>query len=140
MQENINNNDKVDDLIRVAIRIEQQAEERLASLKKDNPAIFAELDAIDNEMKEVDAIKASVKRELISDEDFDTHDEFEGVSVSVTKVARLEVYNIDQVPEALKEVRTVANEQKALNHYKLSGEVPEGFVDKSYYRLTWRKK
>lgn len=120
------------------VAAEQALENRVKKLEKDYPDVLTEIKQIDKAREEIQVLKASLKKSLEEEQDYDVYEE-SGVRVSVTKVAKVAVEDIDQVPEAYKETKVVADEKKALEYLRVFGEVPAGFVEKSYSRLNWRE-
>ena len=120
---------------------EKSLARRLDDLKQSHPQVFAELDEIERAHKEVESLKATVKTYLDEQKDYDVHDEGD-VRVSISRIVRIGVEDIDKVPDEYKETQTlvVANEKKAEEHLRLYGTLPEGFVDKSYSRFNWKVK
>lgn len=120
---------------------EKSLARRLDDLKMAHPDVFAELDKIEKAHKEVESLKATVKNYLDEQKDYDVHDEGE-VRVSLSRIVKVAVGNIDEVPDDYKETQTVvvANEKKAEEHLRLYGTLPKGFVDKSYSRFNWKVK
>lgn len=120
---------------------EKSLAKQLDALKENNPAIFAELDKISNAQKEVDRLKASLKSYLEEEKDYDVH-EVGNVRVSVSRITKIAVGDIEEVPADFKETKTmeVANEKKAEDYLRLYGSLPKGFVDKSYSRFNWTVK
>lgn len=108
-----------------------------AELRSQYPDIMAKLDAIKDGMADIGSRKEAIKKRLIAAGDYDTHVVL-GLRFGVSKVVKMTVADIEKVPEEFKVYRAVADEKKAADHYKLTGEVPEGFTDKSYNKLNWR--
>ena len=120
---------------------EKSLAKQLDALKENNPAVFAELDKISNAQKEVDKLKAGLKSYLEEEKDYDVH-EVGNVRVSVSRITKIAVGDIEEVPADFKETKTmeVANEKKAEDYLRLYGSLPKGFVDKSYSRFNWAVK
>ena len=120
---------------------EKSLARRLDNLQQKNPEVFAELDEIEKARKEVESLKATVKTYLDEQKDYDVHDEGE-VRVSLSRIVKIAVGDIDKVPDEYKETQTlvVANEKKAEEHLRIYGTLPEGFIDKSYSRFNWKVK
>lgn len=120
---------------------EKSLAKQLDALKENNPAVFAELDKISNAQKEVDKLKAALKSYLEEEKDYDVH-EVGNVRVSISRITKIAVGDIEEVPADFKETKTmeVANEKKAGDYLRLYGSLPKGFVDKSYSRFNWAVK
>ena len=120
---------------------EKSLAKRLDALKEANPAVFAELDKISNAQKEVEKLKAGLKSYLDEEKDYDVH-EVGNVRVSVSRITKIAVGSIEEVPADFKETKTmeVANEKKAEDYLRLYGSLPKGFIDKSYSRFNWTVK
>lgn len=118
-----------------------QTERDLFDRKKDiemrYPDLAHELREMDRLTNRVEALKQDLKQALVEEDDYDIH-EVDGKKYSVSKVVKLAVDNIDLVPAEFKSVMEVANEKKAQDYYKLFGDVPAGFVDKSYNKLNYK--
>ncbi len=117
---------------------EKSLAKRLDALKEANPAVFAELDKISNAQKEVEKLKAGLKSYLDEEKDYDVH-EVGNVRVSVSRITKIAVGSIEEVPADFKETKImeVANEKKAEDYLRLYGSLPKGFIDKSYSRFNW---
>lgn len=122
------------------VQDEKSLATRLKSLKDDYPEVFDELDAISKADKEVACRKTAIKSELVKRKDFDIHEENPSVRVSVSRITRVVAPDIEKVPTEYLKVETVADEKKATEYLRVMGEPPEGFVDKSIYRLNWKIK
>lgn len=120
---------------------EKSLAKRLDALKEANPAVFAELDKISNAQKEVEKLKAGLKSYLDEEKDYDVH-EVGNVRVSVSRITKIAVGSIEEVPADFKETKImeVANEKKAEDYLRLYGSLPKGFIDKSYSRFNWTVK
>lgn len=81
--------------------------------------------------------RKELKEVLHNANDYDLHQEEDGLEFSITKVVRMKVKDIDEVEPEFKQMMEVADEKRAANYYKLYGEAPKGFVDNSYDRLNW---
>lgn len=108
-----------------------------SQLLSSNPAVFSQLEKIDKQLAQVQKMKDDVRAELIKNKDYDLH-KVGNLKVSISNIAKVAVENIDDVPSEFKETKVVANEKKAQEYLKVMGEVPAGFVDKSYQRFSWK--
>lgn len=108
-----------------------------SQLLSSNPAVFSQLEKIDEQLAQVQKMKDDVRAELIKNKDYDLH-KVGNLKVSISNIAKVAVENIDDVPSEFKETKVVANEKKAQEYLKVMGEVPAGFVDKSYQRFSWK--
>lgn len=118
---------------------ENELDNQLRTLERQNPDVFKQIKAIENARAKVQKLKDAVKAKLIADKDFDLH-EVGQLRVSVSAVANVKVVDMDKVPDDFKEVKTVADTKKAKEYLKVMKRVPEGFEDTSFYRLNWRIK
>ena len=116
---------------------ENELDNQLKTLERQNPDVFKQIKAIESARAEVQKLKDAVKAKLIADKDFDLH-EVGQLRVSVSAVANVKVVDMDKVPDDFKEVKTVADTKKAKEYLKVMKRVPEGFEDTSFYRLNWR--
>lgn len=121
------------------VRRQAQLEDAKQELYREYPGVDELLAKIEYLEKSIEAEKANLKSALVSEEDFDIH-ECEGIKYSVSKVVKLAVKNIDLVPAEFKSTMEVADEKKAQSFYKLYGEPPTGFDDKSYVKLNIKEK
>lgn len=132
-------NDFITKEIQVISVTENELDNQLKTLERQNPDVFKQIKAIEKAREEVQKLKDAVKAKLIEDKDFDLH-EVGNLRVSVSAVANVKVVDMDKVPEDFKEVKTVADTKKAKEYLKVMKRVPEGFEDASFYRLNWRIK
>lgn len=132
-------NDSITKEIQVISVTENELDNQLKTLERQNPDVFKQIKAIEKAREEVQKLKDAVKAKLIEDKDFDLH-EVGNLRVSVSAVANVKVVDMDKVPEDFKEVKTVADTKKAKEYLKVMKRVPEGFEDASFYRLNWRIK
>lgn len=116
---------------------ERELRTELDKLVSSNPTIFKQKEILEAQLDELQKMKDDVKDELIKRKDFDLH-KVDGVKVSVSRIIKVAVDDIDKVSDDFKETKVVANEKKAQEYIKVMGEIPAGFVDKSYHRLTWK--
>ena len=130
-------NDFITKEIQVISVTENELDNQLKTLERQNPDVFKQIKAIEKAREEVQKLKDAVKAKLIEDKDFDLH-EVGNLRVSVSAVANVKVTDIDKVPDDFKEVKTVADTKKAKEYLKVMKRVPEGFEDASFYRLNWR--
>ena len=130
-------NDFITKEIQVISVTENELDNQLKTLERQNPDVFKQIKAIEKAREEVQKLKDAVKNKLIENKDFDLH-EVGNLRVSVSAVANVKVVDMDKVPEDFKEVKTVADIKKAKEYLKVMKRVPEGFEDTSFYRLNWR--
>ena len=130
-------NDFITKEIQVISVTENELDNQLKTLERQNPDVFKQIKAIEKAREEVQKLKDAVKAKLIENKDFDLH-EVGNLRVSVSAVANVKVVDMDKVPEDFKEVKTVADTKKAKEYLKVMKRVPEGFEDTSFYRLNWR--
>lgn len=127
----------IDKQVSLIAEKERELRTELDKLVSSNPDIFKQKELLEAQLDELQRMKDEVKAELIKRKDFDLH-KVGGVKVSVSRIVKVAVGNIDKVPDDFKSTMVVADEKKAQEYIKVMGEIPEGFVDKSYHRLTWK--
>lgn len=132
-------NDAVEDSIRAILIAEKTVNEQLDKLKTQYEHVFKALDALNAAKENVEEMKAELKDKLIQAEDFDLY-KVDGVKVSVCPVVKLAVADESKVDEKYKSTEVVVDVKKAQEHKKLYGELPEGFLDKTYHRFTWKEE
>lgn len=128
----------IDDRIRETLLAEQKAIEAEKALREKYPEAFAEFDKVAKMKAEVAAYKDTIKAELIEDGDFDTH-QVENYNISVSRIVKLDVLDADKVSDDFKDVQTVIDLKKAQEWKKVMRKTPEGFEDKTTYRLNWKE-
>lgn len=131
-------NADVDEAIAAIIEAERTLNKELEQLKSQYKGVFDALAKIEAQQDELEKAKAEVKEGLIAMEDFDLH-KVQGVKVSVCPVVKLAVEDEDKVPDKYKSTEVVVDVKKAQEYKKLYGKMPDGFADKTYYRLTWKE-
>ena len=113
-------------------------------LKERYPEAYEIVKEIDSAQTAIDNAKKGLKKALMDENDYDmgivSTSDGKKYKYSLTKVVRLEVSDIEQVPDEFKSVQEVADEKKAQNYYKLMGEPPEGFKDVSYCKLNFGER
>lgn len=127
----------IDETISQIVAHEHQLRSDLDKLIAQNEQVFKQKDTLEAQLDELQKMKNQVKETLVKNGDFDLH-KVGDVKVSVCKIVKLAVSDMNKVPEEFKSVLTVANEKKAQEYTKVFGKPPEGFEDKSYHRFTWR--
>jgi hypothetical protein len=80
-----------------------------------------------------------VKEALVAEGYFDVI-ENENFRVSVSKVSGIKVVDLDKLPDEFTHTVKVAKVEDIKKHYELYGELPDGAVDSSYYRLNKKVK
>lgn len=128
----------IDDMIHSIIGAERRVNIELKRLKEEYKQVFERYDSLVKEQEEIEHMKATVKDRLIEDEDFDLH-KVDGYKISVCPVVKLAVQDEDAIDEKYKSTEVVVNVKKAQDYKKLSGRLPEGFVDKTYHRMIWKE-
>lgn len=98
----------------------------------------------DGALSDADKAKKMLKQALVKENNYDmgvvNTEHGKKYKYSLTKVVRLEVNDIEQVPAEFKSMQEVADEKKAQNYYKLMGEAPSGFKDVSYCKLNFGER
>ena len=127
----------IEDKISNIAEREMALRKELDSLITENSEVFKQKDAIEEQLNNLEQEKLAIKEELVKNGDYDLH-QVGKLKVYVSRVVKVAVDNIDEVPDEFKETKVVANEKKAQEYAKVMGEMPNGFADKSYYRFSWR--
>lgn len=130
--------DNIDLTISAIIEAEQKVDAELAQLKTQYQGVFDALDKIQAQRDEIERMKAEVKDALVTTEDFDLH-KVKGYKISVCPVVKFAVGDEDLVEDKYKSTEVVVDTKKAQEHKKLYGKTPAGFIDRTYYRLTWKE-
>lgn len=119
-----------------------EQERRLAKYAEDirgkYPEATEHFDALANGQMELEATKKKLKEALEEDKNYDIH-QIDGHQFSLTKVVKMKVKDIDEVPADFKQTMEVADEKRAAKYYKLYGEAPAGFEDASYTKLNLKE-
>lgn len=93
-----------------------------------------------NEMeRKVKQMWDAVRDELVQAGYFDVI-ENENFRVSVSKVSGIKVVDLNKLPDEFTHTVKVAKVEDIKKHYELYGELPDGTVDSSYYRLNKKVK
>lgn len=129
------------DGIEKLIQIQHETEKKKKALREQYPDVFAQLDEIEQTEKDLSDTWEAVKADLIAKEDFDVHEVLsvksaQRVRFSVSKVVKIGIDNVDEVPEEFVVMKKVADTDRIKQYYELYGKLPEGCSDKSYYRLN----
>lgn len=128
-----------DDFVRETHAMELQVAQQMCELRDTHREVFDLMDKLSADEKEIADRKSAIKSFLINREDYDVHEDTGyRLRYSLTKISRIDVPDLDKVPEKYKKVETVADIDKALDDYRLTGQLPDGFIDKSYCRLNWK--
>ena len=138
MPNNTNKDIQLSKQVKDVALIEESIFSQLEKIKSEHPDVFEQIEYIEDQKKKVNEFKDKIKQYLIDTQDFDLH-RIDDVAFSVSKIAKVDVENIDDISDEYKEMTTTANTKKATEYMKLMGSVPSGFKDKSYYRLNWKK-
>lgn len=132
---------EVSALVQEVVSRQKHLESLKAQFRAEHQDVMAEYDKFDEEEAVINKLKNTIKQKLVDNKDFDVHEEFaDNVRVSVSRIPRVEVADLEHVPDSFKRVETVADTKKASEYLRVMGEAPEGFIDKSYHRLNWREK
>lgn len=132
--------DKADTLIAKIVEAELAVENKKAELRQKYPDYEKEMSWVEKTEDEIKEAKEELTKYLADNQDFDTH-KVSGHIVSVTRVVKLEVDDVEKVPDDLKEMKTdwQVDVKEAQNQIKMLGGTLPGFKDKSYYRLNFKK-
>lgn len=135
-----NNNDPVDGFINKIVDAELQLDIKKAELRNKYPDYEKEKAELDKLEAEVDDAKKAVTKYLSDKQDYDLH-KVAGHQVSITRVVKMEVEDIEKIPDDLKEMKTdwTVDIEEAKNRVKVLGGMLPGFKDKSFYRLNFKK-
>jgi hypothetical protein len=122
-----------------ATREEQKLLKKVTEFELQN-AEFAKFLKTQNEMqRKVTQMWDDVKNALVQAGYFDVI-ENENFRVSVSKVSGIKVVDLDKLPDEFTHTVKVAKADEIKKHYELYGELPDGVVDSSYYRLNKKVK
>lgn len=127
-----------EDVANELLDLEHSIEQRLDILHKEYPEVMRQIEEIEADKDKTETLKKELRSLLVANDDFDAH-EVGNKKFSVSKVIRLEAENMEEIPSEFKVVKEVADEKKAQDYYKLMGEAPKGFKDKSYHKLNWKE-
>lgn len=127
----------IDNLARDIINEEKLLAQYQDDFKEEFPEADKHLTNISEGYARLEEKKKELKECLAKAEDYDIH-KVDGKTFSISKVVRMKVKNIDDVPADFKATMEVADEKRAASHYKLYGTAPEGFEDASYNKMNWK--
>lgn len=127
----------IENLARDIINEEKLLDQYQKDFKDEFPEADKHLTQISEGLARVEDKKKELKEALAKANDYDIHT-VEGKYFSISKVVRMKVKNIDDVPADFKAIMEVADEKRAANHYKLYGVAPDGFEDASYNKINWK--
>lgn len=129
----------IEERMEQVINAQKAADKAYAAIEDDFPEAWARLQAIAEAREKAEALKADIRQDLIKAEDYNVH-QIKGFNISVTRIVKLVVADADKVPMDFKkpaEEKWDVDVKKAVEDAKIMGEVPEGFADKSTYKLNW---
>lgn len=121
------------------IHAQKAADKAYAAIEDDFPEAWERLENIRVARERAEAFKAEIRQDLISAGDHDVH-KVDGFNISVTRIAKLAVADSEKVPMDYKtptKEKWDVDIKKAQEDLKEVGILPEGFVDKSTYKLNW---
>ncbi len=129
----------IEERMEQVINAQKAADKAYAAIEDDFPEAWARLQAIEEAREKAEALKADIRQDLIKAEDYNVH-QIKGFNISVTRIVKLVVADAEKVPMDFKkptEEKWDVDVKKAVEDAKIMGEIPEGFADKSTYKLNW---
>ena len=134
------NQSPADKLIQRIVDVELGIANKKAELREKYPDYEREQARLEQLESEVEEAKKDLTKYLAEHHDYDVH-KVAGHAVSVTRVVKLEVEDIEAVPDDLKEMKTdwSVDLKEAQNRVKVLDQDIPGLKDKSYYRLNFKK-
>lgn len=129
----------VNQLIARIVDTQLAVDNKKSELRKLYPEYDKEMAWIAQTEAQISDAKDQLKEFLAEHKDYDIH-KAAGYVVFVSRVVKLEVENLDLVPDDLKEEKTewVVDVKEAQERTKVLGEAIPGFKDKSSYRLNFK--
>lgn len=121
------------------VRAQKMADRAYDAIEEDFPEAWERLEKIRIAREQAEALKAEIRQDLITAEDYNVH-KVDGFNISVTRIVKLAVADSDKVPMDFKtptKEKWDVDIKKAVEDAKIMGEIPEGFTDKSTYKLNW---
>lgn len=128
----------IENLARKLIEEERRLQQYAEDIKGKYPEAQSHFDALQEGFEHLAEMREELKSELIKADDYDVHS-VDGHQFSLTKVVKMKVKDIDEVPADFKQTMEVADEKRAAKYYKLYGEAPKGFQDASYNKLNMKE-
>jgi len=139
-EQNMSNNElTIEEKMERVIKTQKAADKAYAAIEDDFPEAWARLENIRLAREKAEALKADIRQDLIEAGDTDVH-QIEGFNISVSKIAKIVVSDSDKVPMDYKtptKEKWDVDVETAKRHFKVTGVLPEGFADKSTYKLNW---
>lgn len=129
----------IEDKMQRVIQAQKTADKAYAAIEDDFPEAWQRLEQIRIAREKADELKAEIRQDLIQAADYNVH-KIDGFNISVTRIVKLEVADSDKVPMDFKtptKEKWDVDVKKAVEDAKILGEIPEGFKDKSTYKLNW---
>ncbi len=117
---------------------ERRLEQYANDIKGKFPEAQEHFDALAEGYVGLEQLKGEIKEALVQAQDYDIH-EVDGHQISLTKVVKMKVKDIEEVDPEFKQTMEVADEKRAAKYYKLYGEAPKGFEDASYSKLNLKE-
>lgn len=139
MEENRLSTEEAERLILAIAQDERDVMKSYNQFKAEYSQVFSNAKKYERALEEIQERKKALKRELTEARDFDLHKLSDGkLKVAVTNISRIEVVDPEKVPDEYKSYGVVIDEKAAKESFVLTGELPAGFRDKSYPKLTWK--
>lgn len=129
------NDAHIENLARKYIDEERRLAQYAEDIKGKYPEAQEHFDALQEGYGHLIELREDLKAALSQAKDYDIH-EVDGKQISLTKVVKMKVKDIDEVDPDFKQTMEVADERRAAKYYKLYGEAPKGFEDASYVKLN----
>lgn len=128
----------IEERLAKVIQLQKQADDLYNSIKTDHPEAWRVLELVEAARQSAETEKQAVKDELVKKNDFDTH-QVEGYNISVSRTVRLSVVDKDKVNARYIKQEEVVDLKTAQEDMLVTGVLPYGFEDKSFYRLNWKE-
>lgn len=129
----------IEEKMQKVIQAQKTADRAYEAIEQDFPEAWQRLERIRITREKADELKAEIRQDLIQAGDYNVH-KIEGHNISVTRIVKLEVADSDEVPMDFKtptKEKWDVDVKKAVEDAKMMGIVPDGFKDKSTYKLNW---
>lgn len=131
----------IEEKMQKVVQAYKAADKAYAAIEDDFPEAWQRLEQIRVAREKADEMKDEIKQDLIQAGDFDQH-KISGFNISVSRVVKLEVEDAEKVSmdyKAPTKEKWDVNVKRAMEDAKVSGVVPDGFKDKSIYKINWKE-
>lgn len=129
----------IEEKMEKVIQAQKVADKAYAAIEDDFPEAWQRLEQIRLAREKADELKAEIRQDLIQAEDYEVH-KISGYNISVTRIAKVAVVDAEKVPMDYKtptKEKWDVDVKKAQEDLKELGMLPDGFADKSTYKLNW---